>query len=120
MELKVRGPCHVKSGDLTGEAFTPSYSNITIMPLDEGQELDLTVHFDCQPSIKHARYSPLAAVGMKKVDGEGRHCISFEVNDPEMDPLSLMEEAFTRLEERVDSALLQLSRQGSSPPKTMC
>lgn len=119
MELSITGPCDVLASDLTGPAFEPALDDIVLMTLDTNQTIDATVEFDEQAAHKHARYSPLAAIGMKQVDGEGRHAISFEVNDPTLDPEAIMEEAFRSLEKRVDDAMLKLANQ-DSVPETMC
>ena len=119
MTINVSGPGNVLAKDLTGPAFEPAFDNIVIMKLSENQTIEATVYFDEQRSDKHARYSPLAAIGMCPVDGEGRHAITFELNDPTLDPSKIMEEAFTSLEQRVDSALRKMCDQ-DSVPETMC
>lgn len=119
MEVCMHGPCTVFSKDVTGGAFEATHPNIPIMKLGVEQTLDATIHFDKKSAGTHGRYSYCAAIGMRKVDGDGRHAISFELNDPEINPTTVMEEALSHLEARVDKALLQLSDQ-ENPPQTMC
>ena len=69
------------ASDFVGPAFEPSHPEIEIISMTPSQELDMTVKFDKQKASKHARYSPCAAVGMKQIDGDGRHRITFEIND---------------------------------------
>lgn len=117
IDLKVKDE-HARSSHFTGASFE-STMDVMIMPLERGQELDLSVTFDKNRFGKHARYCKCAAVGMEKVDGEGRHKITFHLIDGS-DPKQMMSLALKALEKRVDDALLDLSNRDAPPPKTLC
>lgn len=118
IELRVQGRTATTS-DVVGPAFRPVQNTIEIMHLHGEQEIDLTIHFDWQQASVHARYAPCAAVGMARVDGCGRHRISFEtINDTP--PRDLLLSALDHLEKRIDKALLALGNQPTSPPQSMC
>lgn len=108
----------VFSRDFTGSAFEPCV-DVEIMTLKPGQMIDLTVRFDEQLSSKHARYCKCAAVGMERVDNDGRHKIVFETID-DSEPADLMMMALHAFETRVDDTLLNLSHRDLPPPKSMC
>ena len=120
MELVHEGPDDVLTSHLSGEAFVPTHDNIAIIRLGPGQAIDATIHFDKRPAGTHARYSYCAAIGMRKIDGDGHHALSFELNDPNLDPVAVMDEALTHLERRVDGALQQLAHQEGPKPRSMC
>jgi len=107
------------SGDVHGPGVAPVYDDIEIVRMVDGSELDATVHFDVRRASEHARYAPCAAVGMEKVDGAGRHKISFELLDPEASATARVLEALDALDARVDSALLDMARQDEMP-RSMC
>ena len=118
MLLKVNGRIAF-ARDLVGPAFEPCHPDIEIILLKEGQGLDMTLMFDRQRASKHARYSPCAAVGMAKIDGEGRHRIAFEIND-DRTPESVLQDALDALDARVDAALQNLALQPKGGIKSMC
>ena len=107
-----------RSTDLQGVAFEPCV-DVEIMTLEAGQSLDLTVRFDEQLCSKHARYTKCAAVGMQRLDNEGRHRIQFETLDGS-DPKAILLRALDELETRANNALLDLSHSDLPPPQTMC
>ena len=117
LDLKVKDRS-ARSTDLTGVAFEPCV-DVEIMSMQAGQSLDMTIRFDEQLSRKHARYAKCAAVGMSKVDNEGRHKIVFETLDGS-DPRTIMRSALDALESRIDDALLDLANKDLPPPKSMC
>lgn len=123
LELQATGPgvgsCMVTTKDVRGPAFQPVHDTIEIMQLGPGQELDLTIHFDQQQASKHARYSPCAAVGMSKVDNDGRYKISFQTVNGK-NPKDVILTALDLLEKRVDRALIGIAKQPACPPKSMC
>lgn len=118
MLLKRTGPCKVLVSDVLGPAFSPVHEQIEIISLVDGQELDLTIHFEYKNGNTHARYSPCAAVGMEKVS-DGVHRIRFETIDGTPGKEMLLR-ALDALEKRFDSALLQLANQPTTPPKSKC
>lgn len=118
MTLAARGPGVVRASDFVSTSFAPMHGCIVLMELGPEQELQLTVHFDQRRASTHVRYSPLAAVGMERVD-RSRHRITFDVID-ERTPLNALHEGLDALEERVDRALHNLAHQPDPPPKSMC
>jgi hypothetical protein len=107
------------SSDFVGISFEPCVE-LEVMNLKMGQQLNLTVKFDEQLASKHARYCKCAAVGMQKIDNEGRHKITFETID-DSDPSVIMTTALDALETMVCNALLDLSRSHNLPPPiSMC
>lgn len=117
LELRVKGRS-AYSKDFEGVSFEPCV-NVEVMTLKEDQELDLSVRFDERDSCKHARYCKCAAVGMERVDNEGRHKIRFETID-DSDPKTLLLLALDALEARVENALMDLSNRDLPIPKTVC
>lgn len=117
VDLKVKGK-PAMSSDFVGEAFE-ACEEVEVMRLEGEQEIDLTVRFDEQVASKHARYSKCAGVGMHRVDGEGRHKITFETIDGS-DPADKMRSALDALDARVQSALIDLANTDLPPPKTLC
>ena len=109
----------VWSGALTGVAFEAVHTNIALLVLGEGEQLDLDVHFDRRKASAHARYAPCAAVGMKKQDGT-TYSVSFELLDRERDDVRIMHEALDVLQAHVDDALRQLASQPDTPPRSRC
>ena len=89
------------------------------MVLGAGQSLDCTVRVDRRPASAHARYAMCAALGMERVDGEGRHKLQFETLDGRP-PVDALHAALDALEARADAALLQLAQQPAEPPRGMC
>lgn len=116
--LRASGPGTPTAADLAGPGFKPVYPAIEIMVLGDGQELDLTVRFDKQRASKHARYCPVAAVGMQKVDAD-RCKLTFETIDGRA-PREALREALAALDARVDGALRQLAHQPAKAPVSMC
>lgn len=106
-----------RSTDFHGPSFEACV-DVAVMALDKGQALDLTVRFDKQACSKHARYTKCAAVGMERIDNDGRNRITFETIDGS-DPEQLLRDALRKLEVRVDDSLLALSRRDLPPPKSM-
>jgi hypothetical protein len=106
------------ASDFIGISFEPC-TELEVMTLKTGQSLNLTVKFNEHLASKHARYCKCAAVGMQKIDNEGRHKITFETID-DSDPKAMMTTALDALETRVDNALLDLSRSDVPAPISMC
>lgn len=106
------------ASDFRGSAFE-ACANVEIMRMEPGQKLDLVVRFDERLGSKHARYVMCSAVGMERLDNDGRHRITFETIDGS-DPKVMMSRALDALETRVNDSLLDLSRRDIPPPKTMC
>lgn len=119
LDLRVAGPTTVRAADLVGSGMEAVYPDIEIMVLAGGQELDLTVEFDKRAGSAHTRYAPCGAVGMRRVDGDGRHQITFEIA-PGESAKQLYNEALDALEARVDAALHALAHQPETPPASMC
>ena len=109
LSLHVRGR-DATTSDLCGPAFVPCTSAV-IMVLREGQELDLTVHFDKKPGSRHARYSKVAAVQIRRAaHGQDKHWIGFETLDGSDGKQALLR-ALDGFEAQVDDALLQLGKE---------
>ena len=106
------------ASDFTGISFEPCVE-LEVMTLKMGQSLNLTVKFNEHLASKHARYCKCAAVGMQKIDNEGRHRVTFETID-DSDPRIIMAATLDALETRVDNALLDLSLNDLPPPISMC
>jgi hypothetical protein len=117
LELMVDGRSAFAS-DLRGNCFE-ACADVEIMQMEQGQKLDLVVRFDEQLGSKHARYVMCSAVGMERIDNDGRHRITFETID-DSDPKVMMRRSLDALETRVNDALLDLSHRDIPPPKTMC
>lgn len=119
MSLRAMGPTTITAGDVVGPAFSAVHDNIEIIVLGEGQTIDLTITFDCKKASVHARYATCAAVGMERVDGEGRHRFHVEsVHDRCV--REMLREGLDALEARIDKALHELAHQPATPPKSMC
>jgi len=110
MTLHVTGPIDVTTAHFTGPAFEPIHTNIVILQLDHGHELNVEITFDVQPAGRHARYSPCYAVGMipSITDGDDTHILSFGSND-ERTPDRLLNESLDLVTKRIDNALLLLA-----------
>lgn len=120
MALKERGKKMVHASSLVGHAFEAAHAeSLPLLFLEEGQELDVVVHFEEGNGRKHARFCPCAAVGMYKV-GAGKYRIEFELLHPGRDPHELAVQALKNMEEEVDEALLQLAKQPQTPPEGYC
>lgn len=119
MNLLAEGPCIVHASDVTGPAFSAVKENIEVVQLLEGQNIDMVIHFNFKIASVHARYCPVSGVGMRRLDGEGRHSLSFESLDGS-DEKKILLLALDTLDSRIDSALLQLANQPSVPPNSMC
>jgi DNA-directed RNA polymerase alpha subunit len=105
--LKKRGPCICYSSDFQGHSFTPISGTIPLFSIDEGSEIDMTLYFEFGNGSKHARFSPVSGIGMKKVQ-EDEHVITFSsINGTSGKEIVL--ESLLKLEKRVDKALLSLS-----------
>ena len=120
MTLDARGPCVVCARDVVGIPFAPMHDAIEILTLGADQAVDATVHFEEHTAGTHARYSPCAAVGMKKLDGEGRHQLTFELLNDNATPKDVLHAALDALDASLDDALLQLGNQPDPPPRTRC
>lgn len=120
MTLRRTGPCVVTTADLTGPFFDAVHGGIEIVTLGEGHEVDLTVRFDERQAKVHARYSPCAAVGMERLDGDGRHRLSFAPLDPARTHRICVLEALDALDRMVDDALQRLAHQPETPPVSRC
>ena len=121
LTLDITGPKVVYARDLVGTAYVPVHDFIDIAHLGTAEQtLKLTVHFDRQRAGKHARYSPCCAVGMRRLDGDGRYEIGFELLDPERSASDVLREALDALDARLDGALRQLSHQPAHPPQSCC
>jgi DNA-directed RNA polymerase alpha subunit len=112
------GPCTVLARDVVGSAFEPVHGAIEIMTLGDGHRLSFTIVFDEHAASHHARYSACAAVGMIKVDGDGRHRISFRTLDADRSAKQIVLDALEALERRVDASLLTLAKQ--TPIQSRC
>ena len=117
MEIEVKGR-NATSKDFVGEAFEACHE-VDVIRLEGDQEFSATVRFDEHLARKHARYCMCAGVGMQRIDGEGRHKITFETLDGS-DPASKMGDALDALDARIQNALLELAKRDLPPPKTMC
>lgn len=118
MTVDRQGPCTVLARDVVGSAFEAVHDTIEIMKLGDGHRLAFTIVFDEHPASRHARYSACAAVGMTKVDGDGRHRISFRTLDAERSAKQIVLDALDALERRVDASLLALATQ--TPLQSRC
>lgn len=118
MTVRASGPCVITSSMITGPGFEAIHGNIEIARMNEGSTLEMDILFASHPASKHARYSPCSAVGMERIDRD-RVRIQFCSNDHRT-PKALMQDALTRLEERVDRALHALANQPETPPKSYC
>lgn len=109
------------STDIVGCAFVPAAPHrVEVMRMAEGQRLHVTVHFDRRKASAHARYAMCAAVGMERIDGDGRHRITFETIDGSR-PDAVLRAALDALDARVDDALRQLSEQDChAAPRSYC
>ena len=119
MILSAEGPTIVYASDITGPSFEAIHGDIVVMVLGKGSQLDLSIRFDQRKASAHARYAMCAAVGMERIDGDGRHRIVFDTID-EQPPDRVLNEAIDAVETRVDGALRQLGRQPAVPPRSMC
>jgi hypothetical protein len=119
MTLFVQGPGIAHAGDLAGPNFVAQHPEIEVMLLGPEQSLDLTVHFNRRPASAHARYNLCGAVGMQRVDGDGRHRLRFDTLDGRP-PMHCVQDALDALERRVDDVLLQLAQQPPTAPRSMC
>jgi hypothetical protein len=108
MSLHVTGPCDVTTSHFTGPAFEPIHTNIVILQLDSGHELNLEITFDTQHAGRHARYSPCYAVGMIPSTTDDAHILSFGSNDKRT-PEQLLNESLGHVTKRIDNALLLLA-----------
>lgn len=108
MSLHATGPCEVTTAHFTGPAFEPIHTNIVILQLDRGHELNMEVTFDTQHAGRHARYSPCYAVGMIPSKTNDTHILSLGSNDNRT-PQQLLNEALNHVTKRIDNALLLLS-----------
>ena len=116
--LRYAGPGVATAAALAGPGFEPVHPEVELMVLGEGQELDLTVRFDKQRASKHARYCPVAAVGMAPLDAD-RCKLTFETTDGRA-PREALREALAALDARAAGALRQLAHQPATPPVSMC
>ena len=114
-----KGPCIVRASDVESVDFEVIHPEIEVITLAAGHELDIRIFFNKKNGKEHARYSPCAAVGMKCVDGQGRHKISFETNDKRGSKETVLE-ALDILESHIDTVLLSLAKQPDPPPRSMC
>jgi len=117
MALRAKGPCIVTAGDLTGPAFDAVHPDIRVVVLAAQQEIDATITFDTQSAATHARYGPVAGLGME-VCADGCS-ISFETIDGRTCREALAS-ALDRLDGRIDRALHALAHQPAVAPRSMC
>jgi len=108
MSLHVSGPCDVTTAHFTGPAFEPIHTNIVILQLDEGHELNMEITFDTQRAGRHARYSPCYAVGMVPSPSDDTHILSLGSND-DRTPEQLLKESLHHVTARIDNALRLLA-----------
>lgn len=108
MSLRVTGPCDVTTAHFTGPAFEPIHTNIVILHLDEGHELNMEITFDTQHAGRHARYSPCFAVGMIPSTTDDAHILSLGSNDKRT-PEQLLNESLDHVTKRIDNALRLLA-----------
>ena len=108
MSLHATGPCHVTTAHFTGPAFEPIHTNILILHLDTGHELNTTITFDTQHAGRHARYSPCYAMGMIPAVEDDTHILSFGSND-ERSPEQLLRDSLDHVTTRIDDALRLLA-----------
>ena len=118
MRLCRHGPTTVLAADLIGPAFEAVHPSIELVRLGEGHAIDCTIHYAFDWGATHARYAPVAAVGMQS-HAHGQ-AIRFDMTDEQDRPQRLLDEAFAHLDELVDDALRQLSRQPTVPPRSVC
>ena len=118
MRLTVQGPCIAKASDLVGPGFEAVHPDIPILSLPmSDQKLDMTVRFAKHRASKHARYSKCCGVGMSS-SHDGHHRISFDTIDGSP-PLEALLEAIDAVDERVQNALLALSKQPERIPDSI-
>ena len=118
LTLDVSGPKRVTAANFVSVGLEPVHPNVEIIPLIQGQRLSVTVRVDEQRGSKHARYAPVSGVGMSV--GKGGDCeLTFDTIDGSL-PDVRFEEALACLASRVDRALLALSAQPDTPPKSFC
>lgn len=108
MALRASGPCAVTTAHFTGPAFEPIHTNIVILHLDAGHELNMEVTFDTQHAGRHARYSPCYAMGMIPGAEDDTHILSFGSNDKRT-PEQLLNESLDHVTTRIDNALRLLA-----------
>lgn len=118
MRISRHGPTTVLAADLVGPAFEAVHPSIELVRLASGQAIDCTIQYDFDCGATHSRYAPVAAVGMQShADGQ---VIRFDMTDEQDCSRRLLDQAFAHLDELVDDALRQLSRQPTVPPRSMC
>ena len=120
MTLTKTGPGIARAGDIVGCDFQSVHPGTEIAALGKGDTLDVTIHFNEGNGTRHARYSPCAAVGMRLLDGSGRHRITFELHDSELNVTKVVHEALDALDASVADALRQLAHQPAEFPRTRC
>jgi len=108
LSLHVTGPSEVTTAHLKGPAFEPIHTNIVLLQLDHGHELNMEITFDTQHAGRHARYSPCYAVGMIPSTTDDTHILSFGSNDKRT-PEQLLNESLDHVTKRIDNALLLLA-----------
>ena len=102
---------HVKGrtpwvSDMKGPCFEHVH-DMEIMEMNEDQELKATITFDENVGSKHARYKMCAGVGFKELNN-GMFQLTFETIN-EREPMDALKEAVSKLHQRIDNGLLQLS-----------
>lgn len=118
MEVRAEGPRVVRAADVCGPAFESVYPTIALVPLTARQAIDATVTFDERAASYHARYAPVAGLGMEVCPNGGCE-ISFETIDGRS-CAAAFSAALDRLDERIDRALQALAHQPAAPPSSMC
>lgn len=108
MSLRASGPCDVTTAHFIGSAFEPIHTDIVILHLDTGHELNMEITFDTQHAGRHARYSPCYAVGMIPAMEDDTHILSFGSND-ERTPDELLRDSLDHVTTRIDGALRLLA-----------